>query len=516
MGMNPISFSGDRLRFFGFASGLDIDEIVQKLMTVERIPVDRLEQRRQLLVWTKQDYWAIRRGLDELRNAVSPLKYSSTFAARKATSTNEAVAVASVSAGAPEGVYTVKVTQLAQGIQVASSGAITRSPTGDRTSLWTQFGIDTTASPTIDLTLTVTDSQGVQHTKTLSFSAAAGDDINDVVAAINNAGLGVTAAYDATLDRLFLSSKETGSKVQLTVTDQAVTLSGGGTANVWADLFKLPTTASGQDAVFDLNGATGLQEPTNQFTIAGVTYDLRGLGTTTITVSQDTDAVVASIKAWVDQYNAALGQINLEVSERRLYDYPPLTDAQKKEMTPDEIKAWEEKARQGLLQGDALLVRIGSEMRMAVTSAVNGTGSTYTTLASIGITTGDWFEDGLLHVDEAKLRQALEADPDGVAALFGASGATTDTQGVAVRLGKELDDAVGFIRDRAGLEGIEVDQSGLGRQIELLDDQIQRWEERLATIEERYYRQFTVMEQVLAQLGSQATWLGQQFAQTGG
>ncbi|MBE3598516.1 MAG: hypothetical protein IMX02_06855 [Limnochordaceae bacterium] len=278
MGMNPISFSGDRLRFFGFASGLDIDEIVQKLMTVERIPVDRLEQRRQLLVWTKQDYWAIRRGLDELRNAVSPLKYSSTFAARKATSTNEAVAVASVSAGAPEGVYTVKVTQLAQGIQVASSGAITRSPTGDRTSLWTQFGIDSTASPTIDLTLTVTDSQGVQHTKTLSFSAAAGDDINDVVAAINNAGLGVTAAYDATLDRLFLSSKETGSKVQLTVTDQAVTLSGGGTANVWADLFKLPTTASGQDAVFDLNGATGLQEPTNQFTIAGVTYDLRGVG----------------------------------------------------------------------------------------------------------------------------------------------------------------------------------------------------------------------------------------------
>ncbi|MBE3598517.1 MAG: flagellar filament capping protein FliD [Limnochordaceae bacterium] len=168
-----------------------------------------------------------------------------------------------------------------------------------------------------------------------------------------------------------------------------------------------------------------------------------------------------------------------------------------------------------MLQGDALLVRIGSEMRMAVTSAVNGTGSTYTTLASIGITTGDWFEGGLLHVDEAKLRQALDADPDGVAALFGASGATTDTQGVAVRLGKELDDAVGLIRDRAGLEGIEVDQSGLGRQIELLDDQIQRWEERLATIEERYYRQFTVMEQVLAQLGSQATWLGQQFAQSG-
>lgn len=514
MGMDPISFAGDRLRFFGFGSGLDVDDIVKQIMTAERIPLDRLEQRRQSLVWTKQDYWAIRQGLDQLRSAVSPLKYSATFAARKATSTEEGVAVASVAAGAPEGVYEVHVTQLARGIQEASSGAITTSPGGDRTSLWSQFGIDATATPEIRLTLNVT-SGGEMHSKELVFSAEAGDDIHDVVAAINGAGLGVTAAYDEALDRLFVSSRETGQAVQLAVTDQSATLSGGGTADVWADLFRLPVAAAGQDAVFDLNGATGLHQAGNQFTIAGVTYELRGAGTATITVAQDVDAMVSSIKAWVDQYNETLGRIQLEVSEKRDYDYPPLTDAQKEEMSQDEIKAWEEKARQGMLQGDALLVRIASEMRMAVSSRVGGTGSTYTSLASVGITTGAWYEGGVLHVDEAKLRQALQADPDGVSALFRADGATEAEQGVAVQLGEKLDRAVGLVRDRAGLEGLEDDSSGLGEQIRLLDDQIERWETRLQAAEERYYQQFSLMEQVVAQLSSQATWLAQQFTQGG-
>ena len=510
MSIDPVSFAGNRLRFLGFSSGLDIDAIVSQLMAVERIPLDRLEQRRQLLLWTKEEYLGINRMLDQLRQALTPLKLSSTFRARTAESSDASVATATVSPGAAEGAYSLTVRRLAAGIQIASGGPITLSPTGDRSSLRAQFGIDGSVGPTVTLELQVTDANGLASSKQFTFDLD-NDDIYDVVSAINDSGLGLTASYDAGVDRLFVSSQETGARVGLAVTQDATVTVGGTAKQLWADLFRLPGTASGQDAEFDLGGAAGLTSSTNQVTIAGVTYNLKGPGTTTITVLQDTDSIMAAIQSFVDQYNAVLAKINGEVSERRLYDYPPLTDAQKKELTEDEIAQWEEKARQGLLQGDGLLIGIASRMRRDVSDPVEGTGSVYQTLSSIGITTGLYFEGGRLYVDKARLREALTTDPEGVAALFTASGSTQGGQGVAIRLGATLDDAIRRIRERAGVTGFEEDDSGIGRQVRLLNDQMERLEARLAEAEARYYHQFALMEQVLAQMGAQAAWLSQQF-----
>ena len=510
MSVDPVSFAGDRLRFLGFASGVDIDAIVGQLMRAERIPLDRLEQRRQLLVWTKEEYLSVNALLDAVRQVLTPLKLTSTFRVRTAESSNPAVATVTAAPGATVGSYTLKVTQLASGIHLASAGPITLSDPPDRTDLWTQFGIDRVQDPTISLTLSVTDSRGARST-TLTFDASEQDDIYDVVAAINASDLGLSASYDATLDRLFISSRETGAQVTLSVTDDVVSV-GGQARQVWADLFQLPTSASGQDALFELNGATGLTSSTNAITIAGVTYQFKDVGTTTITVAQDTDVIIQAIRDFVERYNQALGAINVEVREQRLRDFMPLTSAQREEMTEAEITAWEEKARQGLLQGDSLLVSIASRMRSGVSRRVDGTGSTYNTLSAIGITTGLYFEGGKLYIDETKLREALNSDPEGVEKLFTAQGPTSDTQGIAIRLGNALNDAVDRIRSRAGVSGFEVDNSGLGRQIRLLDEQIARMEVRLADTEARYYRQFTLMETVLAQLSTQALWLSQQFA----
>ncbi len=506
--MDPVSFSGDRLRLFGLGSGLDIDQVVEQLMQVERAPLDRLVQRRQVLVWTKEDYLSIHTALDALRQALMPLRLTSTFGARTVVSSDEGVARATAAPGVAEGTYTLKVNRLASGVQVGSSAPITPAGTTDSSSLWTQFGIDPAANPTIDLQITVTDSQGREHTATLSFSHASGDGIDDVVAAINQAGLGITASYDPALDRIFLSSRETGANVSLSVQDVQVQ-TGDGPKWLWADLFKLPTAASGQDAEFELNGVTGLTQSTNRFTVAGITYELTGTGTTSITVAQDTDGIVQAIKAFVDKYNEVLGKINAELAERRLYDYPPLTEAQKKEMTEEEIKLWEERARQGMLQGDPLLSSIASQMRRDVSSRV-GTGP-YTSLSAIGITTGLYSEGGKLYVDEAKLRQALTTDPEAVASLFTAGGEGDETRGVAIRLADTLNASIDRIRSRAGVSGLLADNSGIGRQIALLEEQMERLEQRLAIREEQYYRQFTLLEQLMVQMNAQAAWLMQQF-----
>ena len=45
-----------RMRLSGLASGMDTDTMVQNLMRVERLPLDRLYQQRQLLEWRRDDY----------------------------------------------------------------------------------------------------------------------------------------------------------------------------------------------------------------------------------------------------------------------------------------------------------------------------------------------------------------------------------------------------------------------------------------------------------------------------
>src|SRR5690606_13601139 len=111
-------------------------------------------------------------------------------------------------------------------------------------------------------------------------------------------------------------------------------------------------------------------------------------------------------------------KINSSLAEKRYYDYPPLTEAQKAEMTEKEIEAWEEMARSGLLRGDNLLSGIGASLRAAMGGLFGEEGDPFRTLADIGISTGAWNEMGHLHLDEAKLREALRTDADAVAALL--------------------------------------------------------------------------------------------------
>src|SRR5690606_30199904 len=119
----------------------------------------------------------------------------------------------------------------------------------------------------------------------------------------------------------------------------------------------------GKDAIFDYNGVTNIKRATNEFTIGGVTYNLLKADPdteVTVRVTQDVDATVDAIKAFVDKYNEVVEKVSNKLTEKRYYDYQPLLDAQKEEMTEKEIELWEERARSGLLRGDNLLTSIAS------------------------------------------------------------------------------------------------------------------------------------------------------------
>jgi flagellar hook-associated protein 2 len=144
---------------------------------------------------------------------------------------------------------------------------------------------------------------------------------------------------------------------------------------------------------------------------------------------------------------------------------------------------------------------------MAAYSRVEGLDGEYTSLASIGITTGSYYENGKLHIDEDALRKAIETDLDQVIRLFTNSSDEESEVGVATRVYRALDNAVDRITDTAGTSADLVDTSRIGKQIQVINDTISREEDRLQQVEERYWRQFTALERFIAQMNSQSAWL---------
>ena len=186
---------------------------------------------------------------------------------------------------------------------------------------------------------------------------------------------------------------------------------------------------AGQDAKFTatINGQKmEFSRSSNTFDLDGMSITLNGTfevkdGETPVTFSSktDTDKIIDVVKTMVEDYNAIVSEVKKAYSDMPLEKsdgsrYKPLTDEDKADMTESEIKAYEEKAKTGILFMDRDLSSLYSALRSAVAPG----GSDGSFLRSIGIKTS--YEDGLttLSLDENALREALEQNPDQVKDAF--------------------------------------------------------------------------------------------------
>lgn len=495
-------------RYFGLSgSGLDIDTIVSNLMKAQRTKQDKIKQNKTIAEWQREQYRDINNSLRSLRDNVFTMKLQSTYLAKKATSSNEGIVKVSATNMAVTGTLDIKVTALASNARLNSSEAV--SFDSSKTNLHDQLGL-TSTDPIV---FKVNGSQEISIDPSV-------DTIDTLVSKINNAGAGVTAFFDKTLNRMFISSKSTGAAATIDFDD--VSNAGELFNNLKLDGNPDPgitdpfAAVSGTDAAFELNG-TLLNEATNQFTIAGVTYTLTGISaseTVSVNITSDTDAIYNSIKAFVDLYNTTIDKVNSKLSEERDTDYLPLTDEEREKLSDDQIKKWEEKAKTGLLRNDSLLNGIVSSMRSILSSFVSKADSGYNSLASIGITTGDYTEKGKLYIDEEKLKDAISANPEAVMNLFTKSSDVNDEKGLAVRLYDNLNKGIKQIIDKAGADSSysTVDNSFLGKEITEYNKQIAKWDTRLQEMEDRYYKQFTAMETAIYKMNQQSSWLSQIFS----
>ena len=277
------------------------------------------------------------------------------------------------------------------------------------------------------------------------------------------------------------------------------------------------------NAEFVLDGAT-MEETSNNFTVNGLTLNLSSTtlnkdtgdyDTVQVTVGKDGDATYDLIKEALTEYNKLIEEMNTLYNADSARGYDPLTDEQKEAMTEDDIKNWEDKIKGSLLRRDDTLGSLLSSMRTALSSSYTDeeTGKTFS-LSSFGIVTGNYTENGKLHIygdeDDAtyatytdRLKKALEDDPDQVMdVLTNVFGKLYDT--MTEKCAKtEISSALTFYNDKQ--------YSNLLNDYE---DDLDLMEERIKDLEDKYYKQFTAMETALSKLQSQQSSLAQMLGQT--
>ena len=204
-------------------------------------------------------------------------------------------------------------------------------------------------------------------------------------------------------------------------------------------------------------------------------------------------------------------------------------------MSENDIEKWENKAKTGLLRNDSILGKIVYDMRKAMYEAVDTL-----QLSNIGITSDMYVAKGKLVIDETKLKQAIQNDADGVAALFSRQSTSYPTytrdlsyeemavryseEGLVYRLYDIVEKNVSIMRDSAGRKGILLEKAGLEgdvseytnsfyKQIKDYDLKIKDINEKLIKKEENYYRKFSQLEKVVSQMNMQSNWIAAQFSQ---
>ncbi|MFJ6210796.1 flagellar filament capping protein FliD [Lysinibacillus sp. NPDC092081] len=233
--------------------------------------------------------------------------------------------------------------------------------------------------------------------------------------------------------------------------------------------------------------------------------------TVTMQATTDTKAAKEQIKEFVEKYNEMIDEFNKQLKESKYRDYAPLTAEQRKDMSENEQKLWDEKAKSGLLRSDSIMRDGMAKMRETFMGSVAGLGDKFMdSLAEIGITTSkDMKNNGKLVIaDEDKLDAALEKDPDQVFKMFSQTGSVTaagDSRGIAWRLRDEMKKMTTQIEKQAGKEGAVNNTFSLGIAINESDTRMTKLQAKLRDVEARYWKQFTAMEQAINKANQQSS-----------
>ena len=424
----------------GLISGQDTTTLINNLIAVEAIPQTLLKGK----VTAAQSYTTAVQGLNTqvatLADAATKAAKPASYDLYTATSSSSHV-TATTSAGAAGGVLDVTVGRLAQN-QVTVTGPLAAWP---------------------DATLTLTNAAGKATVLT-----PASTSLDDVVAAVNAAGLGITAtkvAVGADGFRVQFSSAAPGEA-------GAFTLAGG----------TVPTTQvkAAQDAKVTLWAGTTAEQTitagTNTFTnlLPGLDVTVTAVSTTpvTLTVTRNDAAITKMAGGLV----GSLNDIFAVITNRSAVS--TTTDSAGKSVTSA-----------GVFAGDSTIRAVKQNLLTAASMPVDGHSP-----SEIGISIT---KTGTLEFNAEKFAAALAKDPAGV--MKTVQEISGRVQAAAVTASDKYDGTL--------TATVTSGQS----QVRTMGLEISDWDLRLTAKRSSLERVYTAMESRLGELKAQSSWLTSQI-----
>lgn len=440
----------------GLASGLDTTSLIASLMQVEAVPQTLLKSQ---ATSTQTTISALQSLNSQIADLATLAKGNAKAGALNLYSTTSSAGnvKATATSTAASGSVDVTVTQLAQS-QLSVSGSMTAWPpvAGGSTALTVVAGGKTT-----EITPPPTS-------------------LDEVVSAVNNAALGVSATKvsDGTGGfRIQFASTATGAASAFQVYEgTAADVAGGTATKISATDFR-----TAQDAKLTLwNGTSTITSSTNTFTdlLPGVSLTVSAINAdpavpTTVTVARDDNQISAVASGLV----SALNNIFAVITNRSA-------------ISTSTSATGVSTVSGGVFTGDSTISSVNQSLLSAASLPVNGhSPSEY----GISIT-----KSGNMAFDATKFAAAMASDP---------AGTQTALQAIAQRV---ADAATQASDPYTGIVTGEI--TGQKTTVDDLNKQIADWDDRLATRQATLKKTYSDMEVALSSIKSQGTWLTSQLA----
>ncbi len=442
----------------GLTSGIDYDSLVQGLLRVQRIPLDRLAAQKSTLGNKNATYTDLIGMVNRLKSAAEALRSEAGFTAKTATVSDPGIVTVNATASATTGNYSLVVHEralehsLVSGNGLASTEDTVAAGAGRFTFKIGETGAE--HSVDVDETLTLEAFKN-------ALNALEDENGNRLLrAVIVNEGFGDTP------NRLVLSGLETGAGQTVIVTEDDTALGFPVNDVLLASDLHLQKP---QDARMELNGLT-VYRSGNTVTdlIPGVSLSLHKADPDTavsIQVENDRESVKGKVRELLDAYNETVGFIRA----RDTYS------------TADQNR--------GVLYAEGTTRSLVQRIAGIATAGVEGLPEEMRSLSQLGVKTT---RDGTLSLDEGVLDQALKSDPDKVMNVFLRG---TGADGVAEQLYQVAHQAT-----RAGDGLLTRRQDGFTSVTRDLDRRIEAQEGMLKRYEVRLRAEFAALESLITSL----------------
>ena len=434
------------MSFAGISTGIPTDQMIEAMLSNERLPINRLQSRQTANNQKKTALQVMKTAFSNLATSVASL--TSAKLSGRTVSSSDSSAITATASGGASGSYDVVVRQLA---------------TKARAEVSNSFGSPTDSVGSAGDSYTIVGKDGDETKITLEDGKTS---LADLAASINakSEETGVAANIVQKTPgnySLALSSTETGAgknggdgAVRI-YGEEADNLLGVGTS---AGDTGLNITEKAKNAVFTLDGIE-MERAANTISDAvdGLTFTLNKADTektVTLKVAMDTDSVVKAFQDVVSKFNAAYQTYKNNAGSN------------------------------GVFSGDSAMQSIFSQLRSSLSGAVQEDGEMWSS-AILGLTTG---RDGTLSLDAKKLEEALKSNPDAVGKVFDklSKDSKTFVDGLTTVGGGTITNLI---------NSIDNTNTNLAKQIDTLQARLDRRKETLTA-------QFAKLESLVGQMQS--------------